>query len=212
MQPIFNANAILPGDGIHILSLNSKFAERQRALTGSVGSHDTCVINSGWLGESTMKPPFAHLTALADYEAKAERGEILVSVLRIPGLTLPERWGISEAWCEHVRGTIYDFRGIAKLGLKLGLRNWAPEDSRFHKKALGWEFANWCTEGWAKAIREAGKLFANVAARDPFADKRNPTPRTVENRVRDGRLVDASGECLTAYGRQFQLYIPQELA
>lgn len=211
MPRIFNVNAILPGDGIHILSLNSKFAEMQRALTGSAGSHDTCVINSGWLGESTMKPPFAHLTALADYEAKAERGEILISVLRIPHLTLPERWGISSAWCEHVRGTLYDFRGIAKLGLKLGLRNWTPEDSRFHKKALGWEFANWCTEGWAKAIREAGKMFANVAARDPFADKQNPTPRTAENRVRDGRLVDASGSCLTAYGQQFRLAIPGSL-
>ena len=211
MKRIFNVNAILPGDGIHILSLNSKFAERQRALTGSIGSHDTCVINPDWLGESTMKPPFAHLTELADYEAKAERGEILISVLRIPGLTLPERAAISNSWCKHVRGTFYDFRGIAKLGLKLGLRNWTPEDSRFHKKALGWEFANWCTEGWAKAIREAGKLFANVAARDPFADKRNPTPRTVENRVRDGRLLDASAACLTAYGLDFRLAIPGAL-
>lgn len=208
MQPIFNRHSIMPGDGIHILSLNSKFAEKQRALTGSIGSHDTCVIDRNWLGESTMKPPRAHLTTLADYEAKAERGEILISVLRIPGLTLLERAAISNAWCKHVRGTFYDFRGIAKLGLKLGLRNWTPEDSRFHKKALGWEFANWCTEGWAKAIREAGKLFANVAARDPFDNKRNPTPRTVENRVRDGRLVDLSGECLTAYGQEFRLVIP----
>jgi|GEM_PF-2383428 hypothetical protein len=211
MPRIFNVNSILPGDGIHILSLRSKFADKQRALTGSAGSHDTCVVNNAWLGESTMKPPFAHLTALADYEAKAERGEILISVLRIPDLTLPERWGISQAWCERVRGTLYDFAGIAKLGLKLGVRNWTPEDSRFHKRALGWEFANWCTEGWAKAIREAGKLFKNVAARDPFADKKNPTPRTVENRVRDGRLIDVSGSCLTAYGQQFRLVIPEIL-
>lgn len=211
MQPIFNTSAILPGDGIHVLSLRSKFADKQRALTGSVGSHDTCVINSAWLGESTMKPPFAHLTALADYEAKADRGEILISVLRIPDLTLPERWEISNQWCCVVRGTFYDFAGIAKLGIKLGVRDWTPEDSRFHKRALGWEFANWCTEGWAKAIREAGKYFPNVAARDPFADKKNPTPRTVENRVRDGRLVDVSGECLTQYGQQFRLAIPEIL-
>lgn len=211
MQPIFNTSAILPGDGIHVLSLRSKFADKQRALTGSVGSHDTCVINSAWLGESTMKPPFAHLTALADYEAKADRGEILISVLRIPDLTLPERWEISNQWCCVVRGTFYDFAGIAKLGLKLGVRDWTPEDSRFHKRALGWEFANWCTEGWARAIREAGKFYANLAARDPFADKKNPTPRTVENRVRDRRLVDVSGECLTAYGQQFRLVIPEIL-
>ena len=67
------------------------------------------------------------------------------------------------------------------------------------------------TGGTARAIREAGKFYANLAARDPFADKKNPTPRTVENRVRDRRLVDVSGECLTAYGQQFRLAIPEIL-
>ena len=211
MQPIFNTSAILPGDGIHILSLRSKFAEKQRALTGSIGSHDTCVINSAWLGESTMKPPRAHLTALADYEAKAERGEILISVLRIPDLTLPERWEISHQWCDVVRGTFYDFGGIGRLWLKERLTKALPKTSPWFEQALGWEWAHWCTEGWAKAIREAGKFYKNVAARDPFADKENPTPRTVENRVRDRRLVDVSGECLTAYGQQFRLAIPEIL-
>ena len=212
MQPIFNRCALREGDGIHILSLHSKFAEKQRALTGSAGSHDTCVIDRArYLGESTMKPPRAHLTRLADYEAKAERGEILISVLRIPDLTGEERGYIANMWMAKVKGTLYDFVGIAKLGIKLGVRDWTPEDSRFQKRALGWEFANWCTEGWAKAIREAGKYFPNVAARDPFADKKNPTPRTVENRVRDRRLVDVSGECLTAYGQQFRLVIPEIL-
>ena len=211
MQPIFDTSEILPGDGVHVYSIGSKFADKQRELTGSVGSHDTCVVNTAWLGESTMKPPFAHLTALADYEAKADRGEILISVLRIPHLTFSERLAISDAWCDYVKGTFYDFLGIAKLGIKLGLRKWTPEDSRFYKRALGWEFANWCTEGWAKAIREAGKRHANIAARDPFADKKNPTPRTVENRVRDGRLYDVSGTALTDYGQQFRLVIPEIL-
>lgn len=209
MQPIFNVYEILPGDGIHVLSTHSKFADKQRALTGSVGSHDTCVITDAWLGESTMKPPVAHLTALVDYEAKAARGEILISVLRVPNLNLDERNAIADAWCKHVRGTPYDFGGIAKLYVKLGLRRWAPEDSRFQRAALGWEFANWCTEGWAKAIREAGKLFANVSANDPFADKKNPTPRTVENRVRERRLLDVSGTSLTEYGQRFRLLIPE---
>lgn len=211
MQPIFNLDAILPGDDIHVLSIGSKFAEKQMELTGSVGSHDTCVINRAWLGESTMKPPFAHLTALADYEAKAEQGEILISVLRIPNLTPEERFAIADEWCKNVKGTFYDFSGIGKLFLKLGIRNWTAEDSRFQKMTLGWHWANWCTEGWAKAISEAGKRFPNIRASDPFADKKNPTPRTVENRVRDGWLVDASGAALTAYGQKFRLVIPETL-
>ncbi len=210
-QPIFNLDAILPGDGIHVLSIGSKFAEKQMELTGSVGSHDTCVINRNWLGESTMKPPFAHLTALADYEGKADRGEILISVLRIPNLTDEERRAISDAWMAEVKGTFYDFSGIAKLFVKLGIRNWTDEDSRFQKMTLGWHWANWCTEGWAKAIFEAGKRFPNIRANDPFAAKKNPTPRTAENRVRDGWLVDMSGSCLTAYGQQFRLAIPGTL-
>lgn len=211
MQPIFNRDAILPGDGIHILSLKSKFAEKQRALTGSIGSHDTCVIDRNWLGESTMKPPRAHLTALADYEAKAERGEILISVLRIPNLTLMERYKIADSWMRVVKGTYYDFGGIGRLWLKERLTKALPKTSPWFEQALGWEWAHWCTEGWAKAIREAGKLFVNVRANDPFADKENPTPRTVENRVRENRLLDASGSCLTAYGQQFRLAIPGSL-
>lgn len=211
MQPIFNRHAIMPGDGIHILSLNSKFAERQRALTGSIGSHDTCVINSDWLGESTMKPPFAHLTALADYEAKAERGEILISVLRIPNLTITERRDIAGAWIRVVKGTYYDFGGIYRLWLKERLTKALPKTSPWFEQALGWEWAHWCTEGWAKAIRDAGEFYPNVRANDPFADKENPTPRTVENRVRENRLLDASGSCLTAYGQQFRLAIPGSL-
>lgn len=211
MQPIFNRSAILPGDGIHILSLHSKFAEKQRLLTGSLGSHDTCVIDRNWLGESTMKPPRAHLTALADYEAKAERGEILISVLRIPNLTLEERYAIADSWMTKVKGTFYDFGGIYRLWLKERLTKALPKTSPLFEQALGWEWAHWCTEGWAKAIREAGKRFPNVAANDPFSDKHNPTPRTVENRVRDGRLLDMSGECLTDYGQPFRLVIPEIL-
>lgn len=211
MQPIFNRQSIMPGDGIHILSLNSKFAEKQRALTGSIGSHDTCVIDRNWLGESTMKPPRAHLTALADYEAKAERGEILISVLRIPSLTYAERLAIASAWRRVVEGTYYDFGGIYRLWIKERLTKALPKTSPWFEQALGWEWAHWCTEGWAKAIREACKECPLIHVYDPFRDKENPTPRTVENRVRDGRLLDVSGECLTAYGQQFRLAIPGSL-
>lgn len=211
MQPIFDRHSIMPGDGIHILSLKSKFAEKQRLLTGSIGSHDTCVIDPNWLGESTMKPPRAHLTALADYEAKAERGEILISVLRIPNLMLIERAAISNAWMRKVKGTFYDFGGIGRLWLKERMTKALPKTSPLFEQALGWEWAHWCTEGWAKAICVAGQMYMNIRANNPFADKENPTPRTVENRVRDGRLVDASGSCLTAYGQQFRLAIPGNL-
>lgn len=211
MPRVFNVNSLMPGDDVHVLSVNGKFAKYERRLIGSAGSHDTCVIDSGWLGESTMKPPVAHLTALVDYEAMAERGDVLISVLRIPNLTDEERDAIASAWCLHVKGTFYDFRGIAKLCVKETLLKAIPDDSPFWNRSLGWEWANWCTEGWAKAIREAGKRFPSVAANDPFADKQNPTPRTVENRVRDGRLIDVSSACLTAYGQQFRLVIPEIL-
>lgn len=206
---IFNRDAFMPGDFLHVQNVNGKFSAKQRKLTGSVGSHDALLLNSYELGESTMKPPIAHVTLLSEYEQKARYGEILISVLRIPNLTMEERYAIATAYRHHVIGTFYDFGGIFKLWMKERLLSWIPDDSRYWNRALGWEWAHWCTEGLKVSVEKAAELHPSIALKNPFAKKRNPTPRTIENRWRDGKLVDVSGEVLTDEGLKHRLIIPE---
>ena len=205
MPPLFNIANIRPADFFHIRSAG-KYGEEIRAVVGSAGTHDALFVNCHTVGESTVKPPFAHFTDLEKYEDKMRAGKVLVSVLRIPDISMADRYGIATAWCEHVKGDFYDFAGIAKLWIKRKALRLLPEDSIAREDALGWEFAHWCTEGLRTACLKGtdGRI-------DPLA-KENPTPRTVENRVRSGRLVDVTESCLTDAGMKYRLQIPAEVS
>lgn len=203
MKPLFNIRNIYPADFFHIHSAG-KYGAAICAVTGSVGTHDALFINSHTVGESTVRPPFAHLSDLEHYEEKMRAGLVHVSVLRIPGICMGDRYSISTAWIKYVRGTVYDFLGIAKLWIKRGSLNLLPE-SELREKAVGWCFANWCTEGLRTSC-----LKGSDGRIDPLA-KENPTPRTVENRVRDGRLIDVTAECLTKEGLPYRLVIPPKV-
>ncbi len=79
-------------------------------------------------------------------------------------------------------------------------------DARERERILGWEWAHWCTEGVRTACIK-GSRFRTDGTIDPLA-KENPTPRTVENRVREGLLSDVSLRCLTEAGLRCRLLIP----
>jgi hypothetical protein len=201
--PLFIRENILPGDILHVRG-RGKYSAKICAVIGSVGAHDALFLNRSQVGESTALPPFAHRTEIDVYEARMRAGHCRVSVLRIPGLTSADRHAIAEAWVEHVRGDFYDFSGIVKLWLKE--RGRRLPDARERERILGWEWAHWCTEGVRTACIK-GSRFRTDGTIDPLA-KENPTPRTVENRVREGLLSDVSLRCLTEAGLRCRLLIP----
>jgi hypothetical protein len=206
--PLFSIRNIYPADFFHVRSVG-RYGDAIRRVTGSVGTHDALFLNGHTVGESTVKPPRAHETDLEVYEDRMRKGLVTVSILRIPDISMSDRYAISAAWFRHVRGTPYDFLGIAKLFFKERAMAMLPEDSDFGEKAVGWEFAHWCTEGNRKACIMGSRLRPDGTI-DPLA-KENPTPRTVENRVRDGRLIDVTSFCLTEEGLQYRLQIPEKV-
>ena len=202
--PLFN-NRIYPADIFHIRSAG-KYGDAIRRITGSVGTHDALFLNCHTVGESTVKPPFAHLTDLEHYEEKMRAGLVQVSILRIPFIDMGDRYAIADSWFKNVQGDFYDFLGIAKLWIKRKSIQMLPEDSALGEKAVGWEFAHWCTEGLRVSCLKAKTKAPRI---DPFG-KENPTPRTTENRVRAGKLWDVTAECLTAEGMKYRLLIPND--
>ena len=211
MHPLFNCRAIYPADFLHVWSAG-KFGEKEIAITGGVGTHDALFLNCHTVGESTMKPPWAHMTDLDHYEDLMRAGLVKVAILRIPDISMEDRYRIAEAWCRHVQGSLYDFRGIrqmwtsgSKVWMKDGVLALLPDGTAIRQKALGWKFAHWCTEGLRTACIKGtdGRI-------DPLANE-NPTPRTVENRVREGKLIDVSPSCLSSAGLQYRLQIPEKV-
>lgn len=210
MQPLFSIQNILPADFFHVWSAG-KYGQKITRVIGSVGTHDGLFLNGHTVGESTVKPPWSHQTDLEHYENKMRAGKCMVSILRIPGISMFERYSIASAWFKHVEGTAYDFRAIwqmytsrSKVWLKDSALDLLPDDTPVRQKALGWKWAHWCTEGLNTAC-----LKGSYGEINPLANK-NPTPRTVENRVRDGRLIDVSKDCLTLDGQKYRLIIPEE--
>ena len=204
--PLFNCRNIFPADFFHIRSAG-KYGDAIRQVTGSAGTHDALFINQHTVGESTAKPPFAHLTDLEVYEKKMRAGIVQVSILRIPFIDMGDRYAIASSWCQHVKGDFYDFAGIAKLWFKRASLQLLPEDSPAGEQAMGWEWAHWCTEGLRTACLKAKTKAPRI---DPLA-KENPTPRTVENRLRQGKLWNVTDECLTEEGLQYRLQIPEKV-
>lgn len=209
---LFNNRNIFPADFFHIWSAG-KYGAKIMSMIGSVGTHDALFLNCHTVGESTVKPPWAHMTDLEHYEREMRAGRCKVSILRIPDIDMEQRYAIAEAWCKHVQGSLYDFRGIrqmltsrSKVWMKDVALSLLPEDSPAGEKALGWKFANWCTEGLRAAC-----LKGSDGRIDPLRNE-NPTPRTVENRMREAVLVDVSSLCLTEEGLQYRLIIPAEVS
>lgn len=197
MNPLFNVANCRPADVLHVWTDSGFSREVCRAL-GSAGSHDAMFVSSNAVGESKAWPPFAGVNPLAAYEKKMRAGKVRVAVLRCGALDPILALEVVRTWNAHVRGTFYDFFALPRLWIKNRVADLWPD------KAVGWEWAHWCTEGLRDAFRLAlGGLV------DPW-HKENPTPRTTENRLREGEFADVSAECLTAEGLKYRLAIPEK--
>ena len=143
------------------------------------GNHDGIVIyrRSGWyIGEALAGGSV--FTRLEKYEKDIAAGKCKVAFYYPKNAGINEGLSASAYWMLHVFGTPYDYFAYPRLMVKAFLFDWEhssiPLFQWIGNKSAGWEWANWCTEGWSRAWLGCGL--------DPLQTN-NPTPLTVEHRL-----------------------------
>lgn len=127
------------------------------------------------------EPHRANLKRLIEYEDLLNEDGYEIKVLRPARGSVLEGRAAQAWWLAHVLGSPYDYMAYPRLALKCVFGDvW--------KKAAGLEWANWCTEGCAKAWQLG-------AHRDVWG-KTNPTPKTTGKRLSAGEFVDVTDECI----------------
>lgn len=140
-----------------------------RKLLKSWGNHDGLFVfrhNRWWVGDAA--PMVARLTPIEIYESGVDAGEYEIEIYDVVNARPADRKKAGDYWTSHVLGTFYDFLAYPRLFLKILFGD------RF-KRAAGWEWAHWCTEGVANSW--------DVGAGCLVWQKSNPTPLTTEKRV-----------------------------
>lgn len=179
----FNTDALKPADVLAVRREGSEFSTTIRAILGSWTNHNSMVNLIDlrwWIGEAIY--PKSQLTELTEYERQMNEGEIYVRVLRVPGLS------------DDVRMLVNDRFLATKLGKKYPLsvgRLWV---FRVVNK-LPWKIeGEWCTRIVWDPFED---IVPGVFDRPPDgAKKKNPTPRTVENRLVAGVFQDVTNQVL----------------
>lgn len=153
------------------LVLARSWAERAKCP-----NHDALVVEwegKLWVGDT--QPPVARLTSLESYERDLASGKIYrLRVLAVAGACQAEERAASRWWLDNARNRPYDYMAFPRLLWKALVGDW-------WKRAAGWEWAHWCTEGVADAWRKGAK-------RDPWM-KLNPTPLTTWTRWQEGKFT-----------------------
>jgi hypothetical protein len=160
---------------LHVRS-STRFGKMIRYVLGSWGNHDGLLwqdSDGAWYVLESVSP-WATKTPLRAYEDAMDDGWTFCRVYWPIGAMEDQGAAACDWWLRYVDGTFYDWAGIARLAIKAAFGDWI-------RRAAGWEWAHWCTEGVADAWRLGGRADA--------WRKINPTPLTTEHRV-GGALVD----------------------
>ena len=185
----FDLSKCKPGD---VLAIRSPgwYGKAIRGCLGSYTNHtamlvrDTAAtmatVESHWyVGEAI--PPKSTLTSLAEYSARMIDGRTIIRVWRVPGVS------------DGVRQAVSDTFMATKLGVKYPMsvaRLWVFR----MVNSLPWTIeGEWCTPlVWNAWHEHYDSAFAHPLG---YA-KKNPTPRTNENRLVAGVLEDVTAECI----------------
>lgn len=183
----FDRTELLPGDIIQTRGFTF-FNHGIRAILGSYTNHTAMIVLKGgsfYIGEAVT--PCSRLTSLEEYEHFMDSGDQIVRVLRVKEASYEQRLSVANLFVETK----------LKLPYPLGvLRLWCM---RFCNN-LPWKVrGDWCTrivwDAWHAVVPD-------VLMRPPDKDspkgkrKKNPTPRTVENRLMAGVLEDVTDSCV----------------
>lgn len=176
-----NGSLLVPGLVFHTRSKGFLCRNIRRVLSfrgpACWGCHDGMVVRdpvTGELGIGESVTPRARITPLREYNREIREGTTEVKVLRVSIANYAQQELAAVTWVRDINNTIYDFGAFPLLLLKSIFGD-------ISNIVAGWEWANWCTEGIAYSYMRVGCYAWS---------KRNPTPKTTENRMREGVMVD----------------------
>lgn len=183
----FDTSKLKPGDILAGRNEMSTYGKAIRATLGCWSNHNGIFIrdeNMGWcIGEAVK--PCSRLSSLAEYEKLMTDEAYKVRVWRVRQAKHDSREFAAYYFRTHLLGMKYANFTIARLGL-FRLVNNIPWKLHIH--------GVWCTElvkmAWHQTTSEPFK-------RPDGSDKKNPTPRTTENRLVSGVLEDVTASCIT---------------
>ena len=166
---------------------SSVYGKAIRACLGSYTNHNGLFIkdeNIGWcIGEAIQ--PVSCLTPLVDYERLMNEEGYVVRVWRVKDAASDSRRFVAYYFRSHLLGLRYPGVSIAKLAIFRLVNN------------LPWKLrikGVFCTElvqmAWAQTVSEPFRKPDGRA-------KKNPTPRTTENRLVQGVLEDVTDRMIT---------------
>lgn len=181
------------GAVVHVRTEIGFWGNTVRRVLGSWGNHDAeVVLDDGVVKIGSSEPPCSRLYTLSEYADK------LYSVGADVKVFVPDHYYLNDGlvagawWVNHVNNRFYDFMAYPRLFIKALTKDIFVRKFKWEwaKQPAGWEWANWCTEGWADSWKKSS-VHRDVLGND------NPTPLTVEKRAAEGRLKEITGECIT---------------
>jgi len=173
----FNRDELRQGMVVRLKSDSMMGKMVMKMLKVCWSSHDAIVIimPSGRIYVGDAQPITAKLTPIEEYDEKVASGAWKVKFLLPEEYTHEKGMGAAEYWIKYVKGTVYDIAAFPRLALKCIFGD-------IWKKAAGWEWANWCTEGVAVSWLKGGNM--------NLWKKTNPTPLTTQKRQSEGVFND----------------------
>ena len=177
-----NPSKLFPCDIIATRS-QTKYGKAIRAILGSYTNHNAMAVEKDgklMIGEAVS--PVSRLTTIDEYNSDIAAG-LVVRVWRVskPGITTAELTAVNDYFIDNLIGIKYPL-SVARLWVYRFVNN------------LPWTIhGEWCTrivwDAWSKIVPD-------VLDRPDGKKKKNPTPRTLENRLVAGVLVDVTNEVI----------------
>lgn len=203
----FNTEAALPGDIVQVRS-DHFYGRGIRAVLGSYTNHTAMLVKAteetiqfleklgllkpghgikpgDWVVGEAISPK-STFTSLADYEEKMNirldtEGWMIVRVLRFPDLPMNEREQVAEYYADQKMGLKYPV-GVLRLWMYRFL-NSIPYTVK----------GDWCTRiVWDAYCTLDRRIWVPPTGKR----KKNPTPRTIENRLVAGVIKDVTDEVI----------------
>ena len=116
------------------------------------------------------------ITPIEEIERQINAREIECRVYQVIGMTDGAGMRVCDNWRRYVSGTPYDWAAYPRLIIKTLVMDWEQWPWPFScigRKAAGWKWANWCTEGVAAA-------YSKWPPHISIINNSNPIPMHVE--------------------------------
>jgi len=177
----FLDDELIPGD-IFCFRSRTTYGKGIRSVLGSYTNHNGLFVRRDgmwYIGEAIT--PESVLTPLPVYEDELGSGSI-ARVFRVPKATPQEREAVEEFFLQEQIGIPYPVKQMWKL-LAFRVVNNLPWRIR----------GEWCT----RLVWDAwGHIDPGIFNRPDGKRKKNPTPRTLENRLVAGVVIDVTSQVL----------------